>query len=253
MISVKNLYLRYPLMQHNSHSLRAMTKEKFKFLFGKSHENNQPLVKYVDALHDLNFFLPNHSRLGVIGPNGAGKTSLLRVLSGIYPPTKGEVAIEGKVSSLTDFSLGMDDNLTGRKNIIFRLVCMGCSFGKAKECVEDIIEFSGLREKIDMPVYTYSTGMFLRLAFAISTHFSPEILVLDEVIGAGDEAFREKALKRTETLLANSKIVVLSSHDLGAIEKYCTTAIFMNGGRIIASGAPVDVIKEYKIFSGTQK
>ena len=251
MITIRDLYLRYPIMQHNSHSLRAFTKEKIFRILNK--KNIKSPVTYVEALKNINLTLKSNTRLGVVGPNGAGKTTLLRVLSGIYPPSKGSVEISGKVSSLTDFTLGMDANLTGRKNIIFRLVYMGFTFKQAHGHLEEIIAFSGLKDKIDLPVYTYSTGMFLRLAFSISTHFAPEILILDEVIGAGDQAFREKVLKRTESLLENSRIVVLSSHDLGAIQKYCSSAVFMAGGEIISQGNPKDIIEEYLQFSKTQE
>lgn len=251
MMTLNDLYLRYPIMQHNSHSLRAFTKEKFQRILNK--KNFTPTVKYVEALKNINLVLKSNTRLGVIGPNGAGKTTLLRVLAGIYPPSEGSIEINGKVSSLTDFTLGMDANLTGRKNIIFRLVYMGFTFKQANQYIEDIIEFSGLKDKIDLPMYTYSTGMFLRLAFSISTHFSPEILILDEVIGAGDQAFREKVLKRTENLLENSRLVILSSHDLGAIQKYCSSVIFMAKGEIISQGSPKDVIEEYLEFSKTQE
>ena len=147
---------------------------------------------------------------------------------------------------MTDFTLGMDPNVSGVENIIFRLVFMGYSYKEAKEAVDEIIEFSGLGDFINLPVNTYSTGMFMRLAFAISTHFSPDILILDEVIGAGDESFREKALKRLEKLIGTARIVILSSHDLGAIEKYCTKCIVMEKGEIKFNGLPNEAIKFYK-------
>ena len=249
MIKLEHVSLKYPLMQHNSHSLRAHVGHAFNRVLGKDTSTRPPIVKYIDALQDINLSLSASSRVGVIGCNGAGKTTLLRVISGIYPPSSGTIKLVGKVSALTDFTLGMDENLTGIKNIICRLIYMGFTYKEVKEHIPSIVEFSGLGEKINMPLYTYSTGMFLRLAFSISTHFRPEILVLDEIIGAGDEAFREKALRRTEKLLENSKIVVLSSHDLGAIEKYCTSAIFLDKGKIIFSGTPKEVTSEYKKFS----
>jgi lipopolysaccharide transport system ATP-binding protein len=184
-----------------------------------------------------------------MGHNGAGKTSLLRVISGVYPPNSGDVKIIGKVSAMTDFTLGMDPNVSGLENIIFRLIFMGYSYKEAKKAVPEIIDFSELGNFINLPVRTYSTGMFIRLAFAISTHFTPDILILDEVIGAGDESFREKAIKRLDSLLYGARIVVLSSHDLGAIEKYCTSAIVMSHGKIVYEGNSKEAISFYKSIS----
>lgn len=202
-------------------------------------------VSYVDALRDINLSICNGDRIGIVGHNGAGKTTLLRVLSGVYPPTKGNVEIEGKISALTDFSLGMDPNASGIKNIIFRLVFMGYTFSDAYSAIDEIVEFSELGDFINLPVRTYSTGMYLRLAFAISTHFTPDILILDEVIGAGDEGFRHKAKTRLDDLLSRARIVVLSSHDLGAVREYCSAAILMEKGQIVESGMVERVVEAY--------
>jgi len=229
-------------MGHFSHSLQSLVyKQVGGVLFGE----RENLVNYVHALRDVTLKVKNGSRLGIVGHNGAGKTTLLRVLSGIYPPTSGKITTTGNISSLTDFTLGMDPNASGLKNIEFRLVFMGFSFSDARKATDAIVDFSELGDFINLPVRTYSTGMFLRLAFAISTHFTPDILILDEVIGAGDEAFRNKAKARLEKLISLSRIVVLSSHDLGAIKEYCDTAILMKQGEITANGSPQEVIQEY--------
>lgn len=244
MIHLKNVNLRYPLIGHVSHSLQATLYQKVGGLIngrGGAGEGS-----YVEALKDISFSLKDGQRLGIVGHNGAGKTTLLRVISGSYPVTSGEVFTRGKISALTDFSLGMDPNANGIKNIIFRLIFMGHSFAGAREAVEEIVEFSELGDFINLPVYTYSTGMFLRLAFAISTHFPPDILVLDEVIGAGDESFRKKANERLERLLSQSRIVVLSSHDMGAIQKFCDRAMLMSKGSIVSFGDPSEIIEQYR-------
>lgn len=230
MIKIESLNLRYPLMGHFSHSLQShLLNSVGGVLAGKTKE----LVSYVHALRDINLFVSDGSRVGIIGHNGAGKTTLLRVISGVYPPSSGEITTNGTVHALTDFTLGMDPNADGIKNIIFRLIFMGYKFADAKKAVDDIVDFSGLGEFINLPIRTYSTGMYLRLAFSISTHFAPDILVLDEVIGAGDESFRDKAQKRLDHLIDQSRIVVLSSHDIGAINKYCTRTIWMDKGSIM--------------------
>src|SRR5262249_33541314 len=137
--------------------------------------------------------LQDGDRLGLIGHNGSGKTTLLRVLSGVYTPETGSISIEGKISSLTDFSLGMDPESTGWENIAFRCAFLGTTFEEARKMAPAIAEFSELGEYLDLPTRTYSTGMFLRLAFAISTAIDPEILILDESVASGDRYFIEKA------------------------------------------------------------
>lgn len=247
MIKLESVNLKYPLMGHFSHSLQSLVYSKVGGVM-RSSSNNQ-LVGYIHALRDISLTIQDGCRLGVVGHNGAGKTTLLRVLCGVYPPTSGKVTTWGKISALTDFTLGMDPNATGLKNIEFRLIFMGFSFKEARKAVDDIVEFSGLGEFITLPVRTYSTGMFLRLAFAISTHFTPDILILDEVVGAGDEAFRAKAISRLERLISSSRIVVLSSHDLGAIKLYCDKAIMMRQGEIVQQGRPDEVVQSYILGS----
>jgi ABC-type polysaccharide/polyol phosphate transport system ATPase subunit len=139
----------------------------------------------------------------------------------------------------------MDMESSGVKNIIFRLVFMGYTFKEARAAVNDIVDFSELGEFIHLPVRTYSTGMFMRLAFAISTHFMPDILILDEIIGAGDEAFKKKCRERITGLLEKSRIVILSSHDMSAVSEYCNRVIMMQKGEIIEIGSPEDIIPKY--------
>jgi lipopolysaccharide transport system ATP-binding protein len=209
-------------------------------------KQNEDIVRYVTALKNINLEIQDGQRLGIVGHNGAGKTSLLRVLSGVYPPSKGSVYTKGSINSLTDITLGMDENASGLKNIIFRLVFMGYSFEDAKKSIDEIVEFSELGDFIKLPVRTYSTGMFLRLAFAISTHFVPDILVLDEIIGAGDQAFKRKANERIQKFLQESRIVILTTHDLAAVEKYCDSAIMLEQGQIVKSGNVHDVVSYYE-------
>ena len=244
MIELNKVNLKYPVSGHYSHSLQSTIYSKVGGVFGSVRAKEKGM-QYVHALRDIDLIIPQSCRLGIIGHNGAGKTTLLRLLSGVYPPTSGSVSVSGKISALTDFTLGMDPNATGLKNIEFRLIFMGCTFKKAKESIKEIVEFSELGDFINLPVRTYSTGMFLRLAFAISTHFTPDILILDEVIGAGDESFREKAANRLKLLIEKSRIVILSSHDLNSIRQFCDRAIVMDKGQILLNSNPDDAIKFY--------
>lgn len=244
MIVFKNVSLSYPILDINSHSLQVTLRKKASSLVGGNIDNSVSTT-YVKAIDNVSLTISDGQRVGIIGHNGAGKTTLLRIIAGVYTPTEGEVTIQGNVNSLIDFTLGMDPDSSGIKNIIFRLVFMGLTVKQAEASVDAIIDFSGLSEFIHLPVRTYSTGMFLRLAFAISTHIPPDILVLDEIVGAGDESFREKALKRLDYLFSKSRIVVLSSHDIAAVRKYCTDVILMSKGKVVAIGPTEKIIQEY--------
>ena len=240
MIKLEGLHLRYPVAGVKSHSFQLQLYRNLKKMVGGS-LSGEGSHTVVHALKDINLEITDGQRLGIVGHNGAGKTSLLRVLSGVYVPTEGKITMQGQVNSLTDFTLGMELDASGIKNIIFRLVFMGYSFKEAKAAVDEIVDFSELAEFIHLPVRTYSTGMFMRLAFAISTHFMPDILILDEIIGAGDAQFKKKCNERLRSLLTQSRIVVLSTHDMSALRQYCDTAILMKNGEIVRSGAPKDI------------
>ena len=244
MIKLTDVHLRYPVMGHVSHSFQRAFLNKVGGFFRPASRTS--FVSYVDALRGVNLSLADGDRLGIVGHNGAGKSTLLRVLTGVYPPTLGTVSVNGKINALTDISLGMDMNATGLKNIVFRLVFMGRSFREAREAVDEIVEYSELGEFIHLPVRTYSTGMFLRLAFAISTHFVPDILVMDELLSAGDMAFQEKAQERLRTLFDKSRIIVLAAHSLDAIQANCNRAVILSRGEIIHDGTPEETLAAYK-------
>jgi ABC-type polysaccharide/polyol phosphate transport system ATPase subunit len=182
---------------------------------------------------------------GIVGHNGAGKTTLLRVLAGVYQPTRGSCSIAGRLSSFTDITLGMDPEATGYDNIIFRSVFMGLSFAEARMLSPSIAEFSELGEYLKMPVRTYSTGMFVRLAFAISTAIEPDIIVMDEMIGAGDAQFVAKARGRLADLLQRVKILVLATHDAAIMQSLCSKLIWLDHGQIRKVGSFEDVYPLY--------
>lgn len=244
MINLQNISLRYPLAGLTSHSFQLKLIHAIGGVFTRDQESKK--ITYINALSNINLQINNGDRLGILGHNGAGKTSLLRTISGVYAPSEGKIYVEGCINALTDFTLGMDLDVTGIKNIIFRLVFMGYTFSQAKQAIDEIVEFSELGEFIHLPIRTYSTGMFLRLAFAISTHFTPDILILDEIIGTGDEGFKKKSTERIDSMLNGARIVILSSHDLDSIEKYCNKCIVMEHGKIILNGDAKEVIQQYK-------
>ena len=181
----------------------------------------------------------------MIGHNGAGKTTLLRVLSGIYAPTEGEAIINGDCISLINISLGIDPEATGRENIKLRAAMIGFTPKETKERMNEIIDFSGLGDFIDMPFRTYSSGMQLRLAFAVSTSIRPQILVLDEWLSTGDEEFRHRAEQRMRALLDSTDILILASHSKELLRQNCTRIIWLAHGSIKETGKPEELLNKY--------
>tara|TARA_R110000868_G_scaffold47354_6_gene155468 strand:+ start:7531 stop:8235 length:705 start_codon:yes stop_codon:yes gene_type:complete len=227
---------------HNSAS-RSLQLDIFQKLGGRIAREDKTMQ--VEALRGVNFELVDGDRLALVGHNGAGKTTLLKVLAGVYPPTHGRVEIEGSLTPLTDLSLGMDPESTGYENIIFRCIFIGMTFREARESMDVIAEFSGLGEFLKMPVRTYSTGMAMRLAFAISTSIEPDILILDEMIGAGDQTFVQKAQERVQSLMARTKILVMASHNVSILKKLCNKAIWLEHGLVRDYGSLDGIIEAY--------
>jgi lipopolysaccharide transport system ATP-binding protein len=187
----------------------------------------------VRAIDQMNMEINDGDRLGISGHNGSGKTTLLRVLAGIYKPVSGRVRIEGKVGTLLDPSAGMDPEVTGIENIYLRGHMFGMTNREIAAQIDDIAGFSDLGDFIELPMKTYSAGMQARLAFAISTSMKNDILLVDEGIGAGDEAFQEKAQKRVERLFARTSIVLLASHSEELLKRFCNRRMKLEHGRIV--------------------
>jgi ABC-type polysaccharide/polyol phosphate transport system ATPase subunit len=203
----------------------------------------------VRALNNISIDLKPGDRLGIIGHNGAGKSTLLKVCAGIYEPTGGEISRAGSVASMTDFLMGMDPQESGYENIVRRGIFMGLTRKEAQAIIPDVEAFSELGEFLKLPMRTYSTGMYIRLAFAISTSIQPDILIMDEMINAGDMAFLDKSKTRMASLIRNSKIMVLAAHDLELIRRLCSQAIVLEKGDIVARGPVSDCIDFYKATS----
>ncbi len=199
----------------------------------------------VKALRDVTIRLEPGDRLALVGHNGAGKSTLLRVFSGAYEPTSGCAEIHGSVSSLLDLTMGMDPELTGADNIILRGVFVGMSQKEAQNRMEEIAAFSELGPYLGLPMRTYSSGMTMRLAFAISTARAPDILLLDEMISVGDAAFAAKAKVRIESFIGNTHILVLASHDPKTLRRYCNKAVLLESGSIVASGPVDEILEQY--------
>jgi ABC-2 type transport system ATP-binding protein/lipopolysaccharide transport system ATP-binding protein len=199
----------------------------------------------IRALDGVSVKIEHGERVGLIGRNGAGKTTLLRVMAGIYEPPSGTVEVEGRVAPLFDIGMGMDPESSGYENIVLRGLFLGLRKAEIKAKVDEIAEFTELGDFLEMPLRTYSAGMFARLAFAISTSIDPEILLLDEGIGAGDDVFLEKAKQRLDALINRARILVLASHSDELVRKLCNRAILMENGQVVATGSTDEMLERY--------
>jgi ABC-2 type transport system ATP-binding protein/lipopolysaccharide transport system ATP-binding protein len=206
--------------------------------------SGQPTV--VNALDGVSLSIEHGDRVALIGHNGAGKTTLLRVLAGIYIPVRGRVRRIGKVAPLFDTGFGMDPDATGYENIRLRALYLGMSKAELATRIDEIADFAELGSFLGMPLRTYSAGMQTRLAFAVSTSIDPEILLLDEQIGAGDAAFMLKASERLERLVERSGILVLASHSDEAVQRFCTKAVLLERGRLKFFGPADEALALYR-------
>jgi lipopolysaccharide transport system ATP-binding protein len=199
----------------------------------------------VHGLRNINLEIQAGDRIGIIGHNGSGKTTLLRVLSGIYHPTSGEANIIGKCVSLINISLGIDPEATGRENIKLRAAFLGISKDELELKEDEIIEFSGLGDFIDIPFRTYSTGMQLRLAFAVSTIIKPQILIMDEWLSTGDNDFKVKANDRLKKVVDDSEILILASHSKELLNQNCNKLVWLEAGTVKADESQKSLSKLY--------
>ena len=202
-------------------------------------------ANYVEALRGISFQIYEGDRVGIIGANGAGKSTLLRTIAGVYPVDEGRARIRGRVNSLFDLGVGFEMSESGRANIYMRGYLLGFTKAEIAELESEIIEFAGLGEFIDLPLKSYSAGMQVRLAFAISTAIESEILLLDEVIGAGDAEFQGRAQNRLQRMIEDSTCLVLVSHDLNQIKEFCTIGMWLEGGTVKFLGPSDEAIARY--------
>jgi lipopolysaccharide transport system ATP-binding protein len=208
---------------------------------------NQRVV--VSALNDVSIVAEHGEHIGLIGHNGAGKSTMLRAIAGVYEPVRGTISVCGRVASLIDLTLGMDMEATGYENIRIRCMLLGLAPKAIDAHIDDIADATELGDFLAMPVRTYSSGMMLRLAFAISTSITPDILLMDEWIGAGDASFVKKAEARLQSLLGRTGILFIASHSENIVKDNCTRAIWFEKGAIRSDGAPADVWREYQVWS----
>jgi ABC-2 type transport system ATP-binding protein len=200
----------------------------------------------IKALDGVSFEIQQGDRIGLLGHNGSGKTTLLRTLAGIYEPVTGEMRTNGRVVPLFDLQLGMDTDATGIENIWMRSRLLGLTNEQVEGSLDEIARFTELGDYLAMPIRTYSTGMILRLAFAISTAITPDILLLDEMIGAGDAAFISRADGRLKAFLARTGILVIASHNTPLLRQWCNKGMLFERGKLISYGPLDDVVSRYE-------
>lgn len=208
-------------------------------------DRSTPNRVVVTALDDISFVIREGDRVGLVGHNGAGKTTLLRVLAGIFEPVSGSITVNGRISPMFSMSDGMDPDSTGYENIRLRGLFLGLSRREIEANIEKIADFTELGEYLEMPIRTYSSGMMLRLAFAISTTINPEILLMDEMIGAGDATFVDRAEKRLKEFVDAAGIMVVASHSSGILSQWCNKAVLLHHGVIAFAGSVDDTLSKY--------
>jgi ABC-type polysaccharide/polyol phosphate transport system ATPase subunit len=207
-------------------------------------------VREVEALRDVSFEVPHGVVLGVIGVNGAGKSTLMRTIAGILPPTEGRIEVYGRVSTLLALGVGFNAALSGRENVVLGGLAAGLSRGEIDAKYDEIAEFAELGGAIDLPMRTYSSGMYGRLAFSVAINLEPDILLIDEALSVGDARFKQKSFEKMRELCAQARTIIVVSHGLKGIRRLCNEVIWLNAGQVQMRGAPADVIQAYRRFLG---
>ncbi len=241
-IHFNNVNVHYSSLAYRSSSLKEHLMS-----FGKKGEIS---LTDVHALKDLNFTIEHGERIGLIGHNGAGKSTLLKTMAGLYPTTSGQIDVSGEIRSLFELNLGFEQDATGRENIMYRGLLLGKRPKEMRAMEAGIVEFAELGDFIDYPIKTYSAGMIVRLAFSISTAITGDILLLDEVLAAGDVKFYQKAKKRITDLIQDAELMVFATHDFEALQDLCTRVFVMHKGQLSYDGKPLDAIKHYHHLIG---
>jgi ABC-type polysaccharide/polyol phosphate transport system ATPase subunit len=240
MISLGNVDVSYPIYEPERSFRRVLINSGLSRI--KREGRGRP---YVESLKDISFTLHRGDRLGLMGPNGAGKSTLLKLLAGAIVPTSGKMVVKGRISSLFSTGVGMDLDESGYDNIYGCCLLLGMDPSEIEGKKEEIVAFTDIGDQIYLPARTYSSGMLLRLSFAIATSITPEILLIDEIIGAGDATFLDKASNRVKALASSASCLVLAAHSEAALKEYCNVGLFLLNGKIAGFGPIDEVCKTY--------
>ncbi len=232
-----------------TYKINVDTKKTLKNAVMRASKGEKVRMRSVEAVKKLSLDIPHGSVVGIVGANGAGKSTLMRAIAGIMPPTSGRIIVNGKISTLLALGVGFNPALSGRDNIILGGLAAGLTRDEIDSKTDEIAAFADLPDGfIDLPVRTYSSGMYGRVAFAVSVSMTPDILLLDEALSAGDAAFKEKSFLRMRELVEEARTIVIVSHALATISDLCDSAIWMHKGRILAYGEPELIVAEYLKF-----
>jgi lipopolysaccharide transport system ATP-binding protein len=245
-IKVSTISKRYAIGAHKDGSLRGT-------LAGLVKGKNEKTTQEFWALKDVSFEIKTGDVLGIIGKNGAGKSTLLKVLSQITKPSSGKIEINGRIASLLEVGTGFHPELTGRENIYLNGTILGMTRKEVKEKFVEIVEFSGVQKFIDTPVKHYSSGMYVRLAFAVAAHLEPEILIIDEVLAVGDAEFQKKCMGKMKEVAGKGRTVLFVSHNLSAVASLCNKGIVLNQGSLEFTGSASEAINFYHAMTKKQQ
>ena len=237
MIRLENVTQRFRVIQERPDTLRELFSKLFR---------RQTSYHDFEAVRNVSFDVPAGQMLGVIGRNGSGKSTLLKIIAGVYRPTSGVVQINGSIAPLIELGAGFHHELTGRENILLNGLLMGYSKRDMLERQERIIEFADIGDFIDAPVKQYSSGMYMRLAFAVATEVDPRILLVDEILAVGDAGFQEKCFERIRKFRASGKTILLVTHSMNDVQEHCERVLLLEQGSIVVDGRPEEAIAMYK-------
>lgn len=225
---------------------RQYTTLKSTFLNIILRRKDSPLRSYVYALNGMSLSVMKGESFGIIGRNGSGKTTILKLIAGIYRPDSGWIKVNGRISALIELGAGFHPDFTGRENIIINGMILGLKKEEIKKKFDEIVSFAEIGEFIDMPVRTYSSGMYMRLAFSIAVNVDPDIFLIDEVLAVGDEGFVKKCLSKMDEFKKMGKTIIFISHDLSMIERFCSRVLWIEHGKPVLTGEPSFVVNEYR-------
>lgn len=247
-ISVENLSKKFLIAQEGKERYEMMSQQVgniFSKIFTKNIITTSKTTEDFWALRHINFKVEQGEKLGIIGRNGAGKSTLLKILSQITQPTEGKIQIRGRVASLLEVGTGFHPELTGRENIFLNGAILGMSRAEIKKKFDEIVAFAEVEKFLDTPVKRYSSGMYVRLAFAIAAHLEPEILIVDEVLAVGDAAFQRKCLGKMEDVSQQGRTILFVSHNMSTLKSLCNSILYLKQGELITKGSVESTIKEY--------
>lgn len=243
-IKIKDLCIDFPIFSSQSLSIRNALAGK---LVGGTLAKDKSSYKTVRALDGINLDVKAGDRIGLVGHNGSGKSTLLRALAGIYPPTSGSIEAQGKVSTLFGTSASMNGDMTGYENLFLNSLIFSGDYKRTKKQMDSMAEFTELGDYLNLPMNTYSEGMKVRIGFASATNFVPDILLIDEVFGAGDKSFSEKSNQRMNELIDNSHILFFASHSDGLLKKFCNKGLYLSKGKVVEFDNIDKVLSAYNV------